>query len=413
MSENETLILLDFKDNLTNKTFEKETFIRVANLHKKNPLVQINDTIFEGKYDHAMGTNLFFEEIQDVPPAYDPFFKRKPNQYECTFHGIKTINLKQMKIPPPKVEKSEITKDIEFNLDWDYNTLLQKFSDGVLTLHDIIKKKDNDDDQNEKQSDVNITSNKRNDLQENVRSKQPIHDSEAMEIEDQDNHILAETLANSATQDLITYGDDINNEQILEDIDATNLLHDYEKLRKLAFRPVKRKPVLDQMAECDPKYREAYEYHNLEKQILQPCDFFVKEPVSNINEETLSNCVDIDRCVLYGILEKSATKSRVLTKQEKQNVLALDNFDNLSLVGRYYVLKMQVESLEKYFEGKNVADLNRKDKYGRTFLQTLEIYKRLSERVKNRIEEIKSSLDERQVKVEVQDEEPGPSTSNG
>ncbi|XP_050511985.1 uncharacterized protein LOC114346541 [Diabrotica virgifera virgifera] len=394
MSENETLILFDFKDNLTNETFEKETFIRVANLHKKNPLVQINDTIFQGEYDHAMGTNLFFEEIQDVPPVTDPFFKRNLNQYGCTFHGIKTINLKQMKIPPPKVEKGEITKDIEFNLDWDYNTLLQKFSNGALKLHDIINKEDKDDDQNEKQ-------------QKNTG------DCEAMEIEEQDNHTLAETRANIVTQDLITYDDDINNEQIIEDIVSTDLLHDYEKLRKLAFRPVKRKPVLDEMAECDPKYKDAYDYHNLEKQILQPCDFFFKEPVNNINEETLSNCVDVDRCVLYGILEKSATKSRVLTKEEKRNVLSLDNFDNLSMVGRYFVLKTHVESLEKYFEGKNVAELNRKDKYGRTSLQTLDIYKRLSERVKNRIEEIKSSLDERQIKVEVRDEEPGPSTSNG
>lgn len=41
-------IYLDFNGKLSSDTFQNEVFLRIANLHKQNPLVQVNDTLFKG-----------------------------------------------------------------------------------------------------------------------------------------------------------------------------------------------------------------------------------------------------------------------------------------------------------------------------------------------------------------------------
>jgi hypothetical protein len=42
-------IYLDFNEKLTSNIFANKMFLRVANLHKPNPLVQVNDLLFKGK----------------------------------------------------------------------------------------------------------------------------------------------------------------------------------------------------------------------------------------------------------------------------------------------------------------------------------------------------------------------------
>lgn len=48
--EESTYVYLDFNEKLTSNIFASKLFLRVANLHKPNPLVQINDLIFKGKF---------------------------------------------------------------------------------------------------------------------------------------------------------------------------------------------------------------------------------------------------------------------------------------------------------------------------------------------------------------------------
>lgn len=113
----------------------------------------------------------------------------------------------------------------------------------------------------------------------------------------------------------------------------------------------------------------------------------------HIDEDTLSNCIDIDRCVLYGIIPPSSDFPRVLTKEEKKKLLTMENFDNLSVAGRYYVLQSLVNDLEEYVRSVSPQKLQEKDEYGRTVIRTLEIYKKLAESVRNHLQEIKYSLE--------------------
>lgn len=43
-------IYLDFNEKLAPNIFTKRIFLRVANLHKPNPLIQLNDLLFKGEF---------------------------------------------------------------------------------------------------------------------------------------------------------------------------------------------------------------------------------------------------------------------------------------------------------------------------------------------------------------------------
>lgn len=124
---------------------------------------------------------------------------------------------------------------------------------------------------------------------------------------------------------------------------------------------------------------------------MQPSEAFKTEQFLEINENTLPNCIDIDRCVLYGIL-KPSTISHHLTESEKNAVLTIENFDNLSLSARYYVINEYVLKLEKYMKNLSEDQLQQKDEYARTPIETLEIYKKLRETLSRRITEIKFGM---------------------
>lgn len=61
-SEKGAYLLLDFNGKLTTDIFKEKVFIKVINLEKKNPLVQINDLTFKGnkiKCTKTYNTNFF------------------------------------------------------------------------------------------------------------------------------------------------------------------------------------------------------------------------------------------------------------------------------------------------------------------------------------------------------------------
>lgn len=125
--------------------------------------------------------------------------------------------------------------------------------------------------------------------------------------------------------------------------------------------------------------------------MLQPSDAFRSEPDIKFEEETLSDHVDINRCVLYGILKPSTVFPRILTSEERKVVFTIDNFDNLSLSGRFYVINDFVNKLEQQLENMSDDQLQQRDTFGRTPVETLDIYKGLRDCLSRKIAEIKSA----------------------
>ncbi|KAG5894082.1 hypothetical protein JTB14_003939 [Gonioctena quinquepunctata] len=337
----ENLIYLDFNGKLPLDVLKKDVFIRIANLHKKDPFVQVNDSVYKGTLDHAMGTNLYFDTVLNSSRQIDNFDKKGSIKFDFISRNTKIINLKQVKVPPKKVKLPKEIKNIEFNLDVDYNTLLKKFADRTLGIEDIIV------------------------INAEVKSSH-------MEIE----HEIS------------------TNEHVLDALVPSTILEEkYNKLQALARKPMRIETFPEIMEECDQKYKKSHEFDSLKRQIMKKNDYFREEPLlEEIESISSSKYVDIDRCVLYGILKKSSEYPRELTEEEKVAVLTLSNFDNLSLVARLYVLKNQVDNLERDLENKSKSELLIEDEFGRNPLETLEIYRRLRDALKKHLEDISNGL---------------------
>lgn len=290
-----------------------------------------------------MGSNLFFN-VSENQFQSDKFGTKPTVHLDFLTSQNKILNLEPVKVKPT-VDINDNQLQIEYNLKWDYDTLLKKWDDGTLDLKDMV-------------SDI----------------------KEASQSEDITEEYLG--VVEPATVNVK------NSSEEAEETFVKELQEEYYRLKQLATRPTRRKIILEEVQECDVKYKKAFEIHNLKKQILQPSDIFRKENFMDIDEKSLPKCIDLDRCVLFGILPHTSLSSK-LTDKDKQAVLRIDNFDNLSLSARYYVLQHLVDSLERQIQNLSDTEINKKDQYGRTPAQTLLIYQELLATLGTRIKEVR------------------------
>lgn len=228
--EDDFYLYLDFGGDVNNDVFENPTHLRIANLHKENPLVQLNDRVFKGTFENAMGTNLFFEINENQ--IHSDIYGRKASIH-LNYFGLqsKVLNLEPVKIKPRKPEINQEHLKIKYNLNWDYDTLLKKWDDGTLELNDMIK-------------DMQILPSK----------------EKAVEIIEED----AEDRSEVCKQVQVNIKKKTNKE--IEQ-SVRELEENYARLKLLAKRPVHRKIIEQGVEKCDDKYKKAYEFHNIEKQV--------------------------------------------------------------------------------------------------------------------------------------------------
>lgn len=189
-----------------------------------------------------MGTNLFFEETDDNPHTGNTFEKQTPICLKYVLSSTKLLNLQQVKIPQTKARIPNEVKHINYNLNWDYQELLQKFEDGTLQIEDIS-------------------------LGEMC--------SQNVEVEDEKTEQNDEIQSNEIPIDCETEPErEEKLENVLTDIMPVTILEaEYAQLNELARRPVRRVVSPELVAECDKKYEEAYEYHNIERQVRYCLEF--------------------------------------------------------------------------------------------------------------------------------------------
>nr|XP_021205178.1 general transcription factor 3C polypeptide 6 isoform X2 [Bombyx mori] len=99
--EEEILVYLEFKDSVN---IEKYRNIHILGIDSKNPIVQMDDTFYIGKYDNPFGTYLFFEE-DPSPNTDDPLFDRlseKNLKYVCKTR--KCIQMQHAYVSPKEGE---------------------------------------------------------------------------------------------------------------------------------------------------------------------------------------------------------------------------------------------------------------------------------------------------------------------
>ncbi|RZC39125.1 TFIIIC sub6 domain containing protein [Asbolus verrucosus] len=331
-------VYLEFNEKLTPSIFANKMFLRVANLHKPNPLVQINDLVFKGSYDECAGTNLFFEEIEDPPLSTNIFEKDTPIRLKPVVSQTKIIKLKQMKLPKKVSTNKQCKESVILNLNQDYNSVLEKLEQGILNIEDVSSKE----------------------------VEQPVDEHyEDMNFEQSDD------MPPEPEKEIESLLGVVKNKTAASLLEAK-----YEKLKRLVRRPVKRMKSPELIAECDSEYKDAYEYHNLERQVCQSSDAF-RSVSSPIIEKSFVGGVDIDRCVLHGLIPPSVDLNRVLTKEEQNKVFTIDNLENLSIPARYLVLKECVSRTEELIESTSTEELKETDENGRTIKDICDIFRKL------------------------------------
>lgn len=227
VEESDLFLYLDFGGEVNNDVFNDTIHLRIANLHKENPLVQLNERVFKGTFENAMGTNLFFEINENQ--IHSDVYGRKASVH-LNFFGLQTkvLNLEPVKIKPRKLETNQEHLKIKYNLNWDYDTLLKKWDDGTLELNDMIK---------------------------NLQIISPKEVTKEIDDTEERPEVFRE----------IQLQIEKSNK---EDEDSVKELEEsYQRLKLLAKRPVRRKIGEEEVEKCDDKYRKAYEFHNIEKQV--------------------------------------------------------------------------------------------------------------------------------------------------
>ncbi|CAB3236967.1 unnamed protein product [Arctia plantaginis] len=114
-AEEEILVYAEFEDSVN---IEKYRAVHVLGVDEQNPIIQMDDTFFTGKYENALGTYMFFEEDPE-PKTDDPLFDKLPEKnlkYVCKTR--KYLNMEHAYITPKEGhslqnQKQEPQDDIE------------------------------------------------------------------------------------------------------------------------------------------------------------------------------------------------------------------------------------------------------------------------------------------------------------
>ncbi|XP_030752015.1 uncharacterized protein LOC115879363 isoform X2 [Sitophilus oryzae] len=225
-NKKEIFVYLDFDGKLPTEFLKSKMFIRIADLQTKNPLVQVNDMVFKGTYEHSIGTNMFFTKSQtDI--ADKPFQPVSGCSLELLNLQTKVLNCKQMRVLSENREMPQKNNKIQYNFNWDYKELLKKFEDGTLDLKDMISKDEYSEDEKQ-ESEI-----------------------ENEEIED----TVVDKLNEEHTSEELAIKPD--------EIETNRLRHAYENLMMLARKPLQRKQIVENV-ECIEGYSKSFNFKNIE-----------------------------------------------------------------------------------------------------------------------------------------------------
>ncbi|KAF7268895.1 hypothetical protein GWI33_017997 [Rhynchophorus ferrugineus] len=336
----EKLLYFDFNDKIPKEFLQNKMFIRIVDLKTPNPLVQINDMVFKGSYGYSVGTNIFLQRTPNQDNNDNPFLTWTSNNLVVTNTQMKTVYCKKMRVLPRKTKIPENNGIIKYKFNWNYHELLKKFEDGTLDLHDMIMHYYSDD--------------------TNEPTPQPIVEAP----------ILTEEQKISDVETKLEESVECYNMENTETIHQIELKNAYENLNILARKPLQRKKSMEQV-DCEEKFKKSFNYKNIECKVIEkPFFSYFKEKQSN----TLSDFVDIEACVRQKILKPTKHIPRILNSDEEKAVLKIENLE-----------------MEKQIKSNTSEENEKKDFYGNTPLETLNMYKNLVSALEKRICELSSS----------------------
>lgn len=86
--EEDTLVMVELHGVIDSEIFAQDSFakFKILAVDSERPILQVENFVFSGEYEHTMGTAVFFEEEDKRVKKCDPVFCKKPSRmlkYVC------------------------------------------------------------------------------------------------------------------------------------------------------------------------------------------------------------------------------------------------------------------------------------------------------------------------------------------
>lgn len=124
--EEETLIAVELHGVIDSEIFAQDSFnkFKILAIDSEHPILQVENFVFTGGYEHTMGTTVLFEEEDKKVKKCDPVFCKKPSRM------LKYVSKTNKKLNMKRVFVSEKTANDENSANNENSTIDSSVSEG-------------------------------------------------------------------------------------------------------------------------------------------------------------------------------------------------------------------------------------------------------------------------------------------
>lgn len=182
-------------------------------------------------------------------------------------------------------------------------------------------------------------------------------------------------------------------------------LSKYEIIKKIMIHErLKRQNIQEDKVHVPRELKLNFEYYKLKNKLVRNTPVFQSIKLA-YDKYTLEGAVDVARSARQGLISEEGGIPRVLTSEEKEKLLTLDNYENLSVPMRYCVLRRLMKIRKRRIKSSSVWNLQKIDKeYGVTEVEVYKLFKAVCCDLKNFIEtNCKGTFDEKQFDEQIEE----------
>lgn len=195
---------------------------------------------------------MFFKGIEENDILEFPYRETSTTKLEFLHLQSKVIACKQMRVSTKEIPLPDSNDNVQFNLNWDYKTLLKKFENGTLDYKYLTNEVGLD---TRSYQDERMEHSEETPLNESVSITEDVSAEEVSETKNMSDNMEVEEVA------------DISHE-VLDKQLSNELSEAYKSLLLLASTPVKRKLTEELEVQCSPSYKNNFEYRNIECKVI-------------------------------------------------------------------------------------------------------------------------------------------------
>lgn len=214
---------------------------------------------------------MFFKRTEENDILEFPYRETSTTKLEFLHLQSKVIACKQMRVSTKEIPLPDNNENVQFNLNWDYKTLLKKFDNGTLDYKYLTNEVGLDFNCNNSFMLMVFTQSYQGERMEQFEET-PLNDSVSI-TEDGSAEDVSETKNMSDNMEVEEVAD-ISHE-VLDKQLSNELSEAYKSLLLLACTPVKRKIPEELEVQCSPPYKNNFEYRNIECKVIIVFTFII------------------------------------------------------------------------------------------------------------------------------------------